>query len=188
MPVFSCEPDDGVKAVIEKGSWKRGFVYRNNAKMGCWMNTFLAAHCAMNLGSELNLYLEDDYELSRDALTLVEQWAERDDSRTSVLCLRRPHATQEMEAQDVVRPYQCGLFGCGFAWRSELWPTIRQVWWKEAPMWDIAMEELDVPHWRPLINRSHGFGVDGTHCHQNKDPNLIGPMFGGVVTKFKFEK
>lgn len=180
--VVNCEP----LSVIPHNLNLHLYTGRNWVHAGCWSNTFIASLFSMALEAEFNLYLEDDYLLSRDALLLVESWASRPDSSETVLCLRRPHDAQDLGHPEMVSRFRSGLFGCGFAWRKELWPVIRECWWKKGPMWDIAMEQLPVPQWRPLVNRSCGIGSNGTHSHGSTDPNLFGPAFDGCVDKFVF--
>jgi len=162
------------------------YLSTNQKRLGCWDNTFRAASLAMSLAPTLNLYLEDDYLLSPDALTLIAQWDAS--GHDGVLCLRRPHAAQDASAPSLVSPLASGLFGCGFAWRACSWPAIATQWNAPAPMWDIAMERLPLPQWRPLVNRSHGIGLIGTHSHgSSADLNLFGPAYAGApVTLFTF--
>lgn len=187
--VFSCEPNVEVRQLVQRYRvhWKQTLVHENPVQLKCWANTFMAAQCAMSWNSDLNLYLEDDYELSRDTLRLVDAWSQRDDSSRTVLCLRRPHESQDMHQPQKVRLCRSGLFGCGFAWKPVLWPVICETWWRQGAMWDISMESLSAEQWRPLVNRTHGFGVDGTHCHANTDLNLIGPGYDGCQESFTFE-
>ena len=183
--VFSCEPP--VKEVTEQLmiGIHDALTSRNAVKLGCWANTFHAASVAMELGSELNLYLEDDYLISKDALALVDQWSQAVNG--GVLCLRRPHEKQDSFLPRIVTPYQSGLFGCGFAWTAQDWPIVRKQWNTVAPMWDIAMEGLPLTQWRPLLNRSHGIGTTGTHSRNGDDLNLFGPAYEGEpVDKFIF--
>lgn len=183
--VFNREPGGQIS---KPSKCREVIVSSNTINLGCWENTFLAAKLAMTSGSDYNLYLEDDYLIARDTLTMVDAWSVRPDSHASVLCLRRPHNQQDFSRPDLVQTYRTGLFGCGFAWRKELWPLIREVWWRRAPMWDIAMEQLNVPQWRPLVNRSHGIGTQGTHTSNGHDLNLFGPCYSGrPITHFVFE-
>lgn len=158
------------------------------------MNTFLAADFAMGMGSDLNLYLEDDYLITPDSLVMVEQWA--CSNNPGVLCLRRPHSSQEPSAPDVVSPITSGLFGCGFAWRSEMWGMVRQGWFSEGvngyQMWDLSIDrffkDMEIPQWRPMVNRSLGIGLIGTHPHgAGEDLHLFGPCYTGEPVKtFRF--
>lgn len=188
--VFSCEPNQAVLEVVQRfrACWPEALVHVNPIQLKCWPNTFMAAQLAMAWGSELNLYLEDDYELSRDALALVEAWSQRADSDRTVLCLRRPHDSQDSGRPHTVALCRSGLFGCGFAWKAALWPMVRETWWRQGGMWDLSMETLAAEQWRPMVNRAHGFGVDGTHCHANTDPNLVGPAYEGCESTFVFEE
>lgn len=161
----------------------------NTWKRGCWINTFLAADLAMSLGSSLNLYLEDDYLITTDTLRMVDQWALT--MNDGVLCLRRAHDRQDTNRPSDVAAERSGLFGCGFAWRAPVWPVIREAWFtrdfeNEYRMWDHSIAEglRDVPQWRPMVNRSFGIGVNGTHSkNAGKDLNLFGPAYDGPPIK-----
>lgn len=183
--VFSCEPNADVTFCRNVN----GIISKNSQQRGCWVNTFLAADLAMTSGSTLNLYLEDDYLLSPDALTLVSQW--NVSGKVGVLCLRRAHDRQDTNRPADVSAERSGLFGCGFAWRGPMWPCVREAWFgrdfeNEYRMWDHSIAEglRDVPQWRPMVNRSFGIGVNGTHSkNAGKDLNLFGPAYDGPPVK-----
>lgn len=145
----------------------------------------------MALGSDLNLYLEDDYLLTPDALTMIDQWNTSDFG--GVICLRRPDAAQHFP-ENIVTRLQSGLFGCGFAWRKDSWTGIRRAWFAtdhddRYTMWDLAVARQlrDTIQWRPTVNRSYGIGHIGTHSRSGADQNLFGPAYTGEpVTKFVF--
>lgn len=189
--VFSCEPP--VREATEQLmiATAGALISRNAVKLGCWENTFHAASVAMAMGSTLNLYLEDDYLITPDTLTLVDQWdASRHDG---ILCLRRWHGDQQFDKAAIASPASNGLLGCGFAWRSDLWEEVRSGWFHLAQMWDISLAahlaDRHIHQWRPLVNRSHGIGINGTHTlHGGADLNLFGPAYSGEpITRFTFE-
>lgn len=188
--VFSCEPP--VREATEQLmiATPGALISRNAVKLGCWENTFHAASVAMAMGSTINLYLEDDYLITPDALTLVDQWDES--GHDGVLCLRRWHGDQQFDKPSTVSPANNGLFGCGFAWRSKLWPRIRSGWFYPGTMWDISIASYvwntGILQWRPLVNRSNGIGLNGTHTLRGgADLNLFGPSYDGEpVTRFTF--
>jgi hypothetical protein len=185
--VFSCEPP--ILTAIEQQTTvtPNAVVSRNEKPLGCWANTFHASTLAMALAPAVNLYLEDDYLITPDTLTLVDQWEK--EIYGGVLCLRRPHAKQDSAQTNVVAPLDTGLFGCGFAWLAQDWPLVRRQWMGIAPMWDIAMHNLPLTQWRPMVNRSKGIGLIGTHSHgSGADLNLFGPAYSGPpVNKFTFQ-
>lgn len=186
---FSCEPCDGALALIKAIDWAPVYVSCNTVKMGCWVNTFLAANFAMTVGSKLNLYVEDDIVVSPDALSLTEQFSA---SRYEVLALRRPDTTVRPFPKEVAR-FQGGLFGDGFAWRSHTWLPIRAGWFAMAgkrgfSMWDWSMEYAlsGITQARPLMHRSQNIGLQGTH-QQGYDPNRHSPCYAGPpVDHFNF--
>lgn len=191
--VFSCEPDAKVERLVaDVGSWASTYVHRNPCKMGCWVNTFLAANFAMQLGSDLNLYLEDDIIISRDALTLVDQFEK---TNAKILALRRPESTLAPNPI-FVKPFVGGLFGDGFAWRKDLWPLIRCLWFAadgkgNLSMWDLALEEglrrANISQVRPLMNRSQNIGITGTH-QKSYDANRHSPCYTGQpISRFIFQ-
>lgn len=191
--VFCCEPP--IKEATEQQlvTTPNAHICLNSTKLGCWANTFHAATVAMALGSELNLYLEDDYLITTDTLTMIDEWSK--EKTEGVICLRRPHKEQKYEFPSVVEICRSGLFGCGFAWRSDMWPMIRMAWFEDCEvspghMWDIsvakALEFTD--QWRPAVSRSFGIGIQGTHSVNGLDHNLFGPAYSGEpVNKFIFK-
>lgn len=191
--VFSCEADVDVRAVLNKSpmSWH---VHFNPVRYGCRLNTFLAAAFANAVGSDFNLYLEDDCVISRDALTLCDQFALS--GKPGVLCLRRWHETQSQDAK-LVQLAPHGLLGNGFAYRREMFPLLQKYWFHDHPdatgfMWDWSvdwgMAQERVPQWRPMINRSRNIGLNGTHTQGGgNDLNHFGPCYGGEpVKEFRF--
>lgn len=193
--VFSCEPKQPHETDQLLRTIPKAIAANNPIKLGCWANTFAAAQLAMSAGSTINLYLEDDYLITPDTLTLVDQWSTS--MCSGVLCLRRPHDSQDNSQISEVSPMTTGLFGCGFAWRSNLWNQVRSAWMARDrdgnyAMWDISIcEDLrrnKVMQWRPLVNRSHGIGLHGTHTHgSGADLNLFGPAYDGEpINKFYF--
>lgn len=190
MLVFSCEPNQRVLDLIAGISWCQKMVSRNACKMGCWPNTFLAANFAMQLGSEFNLYLEDDIVISRDTLILADQFRR---TNHKVLALRRPEANLTNEP-NTARVFSGGLFGDGFAWRKDLWPVIRSLWFQPSDtgfsMWDWSMEHglrnQCIQQVRPCLNRSQNIGLVGTH-QRGFDPNRHSACYAGEpVTSFRF--
>lgn len=189
MIVFSCEPHYEVCDYVARLGWPRSYFSRNPVQMGCWENTFRAAQFAMALGSTLNLYLEDDIVVSKDTLTLAEQFSH---SPYEVLGLRRPEATVRPSAERV-EGFNGGLFGDGFAWRKEMWPVIREGWFMRAGergycMWDWSMEHALQRHRqaRPLVNRSQNIGITGTH-QRGYDVNRHSPCYQGKpIERFVF--
>lgn len=183
LVVFSCEPGTAIP------TFKSSLISVNMFKRGCWVNTFLAADLAMTFGSTLNLYLEDDYLLAPDALTLVSQW--NVSGKIGVLCLRRAQDRQDVNRPADVSAERSGLFGCGFAWRGPVWACVREAWFgrdfeNKYRMWDHSIAEglRDVPQWRPMVNRSFGIGLNGTHSkNAGKDLNLFGPAYDGPPVK-----
>lgn len=188
--VFNCEPNQPVCDYVSRISWAPVYFNRNPVQMGCWVNTFLAANFAMSLGSDFNLYLEDDIIISRDALALTNQFWK---TPYHVLCLRRPEKVITKEP-DRVSAFKGGLLGDGFAWRKELWPVIRSLWFGRShqgfSMWDWSLEDgmkaANISQCRPCMNRSQNIGISGTH-QRGYDPNRHSPCYGGPpVANFRF--
>lgn len=189
--VFTSEPNSDIDRLLDSIDWAPCYRSRNPCKMGCWENTFRAASYAMALGSELNLYLEDDIIVSADALTLAEQFAR---TAIPILALRRPEATLS-QTPTLVKPFAGGLLGDGFAWRSALWPTLRSLWFAldakgRFSMWDWSVEDglkrLNLTQVRPCMNRSQNIGLVGTH-QKSFDPNRHSPCYSGPpVSRFIF--
>lgn len=185
--VFSCEPNQTVCDMVTKISWAPVYFSRNPVQFGCWDNTFRAAELAMAVGSEVNLYIEDDLVVSPDVLILADQWRK---TSYPILALRRPDETRRPEPTKVAN-FPGGLFGDGFAWRRNEWPLVRAAWFAAGySMWDWAMEgELKKRHMtqaRPLIHRSQNIGIEGTHQH-GYDPNRHSACYPGpIVVRFDF--
>lgn len=191
--VFSCEPHEETVKVAAR--WEHAtYISRNAIRLGIWHNTFHAASVAMALVPSVNLYLEDDYLITPDTLTMVDQW--KASGRPGVLCLRRWHESQLYNRPAVVAPAPHGLLGCGFAWRLEDWPLIRRAWFSPDEhgvysMWDIGaahfLNTARIAQWRPMVSRSNGIGTLGTHSRNGADQNLFGPAYAGTpVSEFTF--
>lgn len=192
--VFNCEPKQRVVDYVSRISWAPIYFHRNPCQMGCWVNTFLAANFAMSLGSDFNLYLEDDIVISRDALTLADQFRK---SRYQVLSLRRPEPYLSNFPQRV-SSFPGGLLGDGFAWRKEDWPTIRSLWFQRSSngkyeMWDWSIEhgmkERNITQARPCLNRSQNIGLMSVGTHkQSYDPHHHSACYSGEpITQFHFD-
>jgi hypothetical protein len=191
--VFSCEPNQAVAELISRiGSWSIHF-NRNPAKLGCRLNTFLAAAFANALGAELVLYLEDDCVISKDALLMADAFSES--GKRGLLCLRRWHDTQSNDSH-AVRVDLHGLLGGGMAYRPELFPILRKYWFYQDPsmggeMWDWSVDwglrRESISTWRPMINRSMSIGTIGTHSSSGLDLNLFGPCYEGCESQFVFQ-
>lgn len=189
---FSCEPNVEVRKFITSLSIPY-YASFNSTRRGCWVNTFLAVDFAMSIGSDFNLYLEDDVVISPDALVLCDEFA-RQLNHKDVLVLRRPHDAQTDQI-DRVTPVISGLFGDGFAFSREMWPAIRAGWFSDKmAMWDWSVQEylisrsLEIVQWRPCVNRSQNIGVQGTHTTHGTDPNHFSPCYSGTpVKEFRFE-
>lgn len=189
--IFSCEPVQKVCDYVSRINWAPIYFSRNVCQMGCWVNTFLAANLAMSLGSDLNLYIEDDILISPDTLTMVDEFAK---TRFPILALRRPEGTLSKDPV-LVKGFQGGLFGDGFAWRKAQWPLVRSCWFQpdhtgNFVMWDWSVESQlklkRVPQVRPCMNRSQNIGIVGTHQH-GYDPNRHSPRYMGTpVQQFHF--
>lgn len=165
----------------------------NKEKKGCRANTHAAVQFAHDLGSDFNVYVEDDIIVSRDALTLADAF--HDSRESGVLVMRRWHTTQELDKPDIVKPDFHGLLGNGFAWNRDMHSFLTGHWFvntPKLPMWDWSVDaglaNARVLCWRPMVNRTTSIGVHGTHCTNSLDQNLFGPMYEGEpVTQFKFQ-
>lgn len=189
--VFSCEPCRPVQKWVKELDWMNKYILLNPVPVGCWKNTFSAVSTAMNLGSKLNLYLEDDVIVSPDALTLVDQFSEQ--GLPGIVCLRRWDHTQGLDPT-LVSPASHGLLGDGFAFTPALWPKIQADWFRTdggGQMWDWALsyglDQDKIPQWRPLMHRSQNIGTVGTHTAHGVDPNHFSPCYQGTpIDHFQF--
>ena len=163
--------------------------------MGIHVNTFLAANLAHQLGSKINIYLEDDIIVSTDVLRLVDQFIVS--QKPGMLCLRRWHKTQETNNPNLVQPALHGLLGNGFAWESKYWTNNIRPWWFVIDskcggfMWDwsvsYGLDLQGIQQWRPMINRSQNIGIHGTHNNAGTDLNHFGELYTGpTVEHFEF--
>jgi hypothetical protein len=189
--VFSCEPNQSIFAMVEAINWIPRYASVNliNMRAGINTNTFLAASVAHSMGSEFNIYLEEDVVISRDALTMASQFYEK--NIDGVLCFRR-WANTERDQPDTVEPANHGLLGDGFAYPRGLWEkTIRPWWfWYEPTVpfgWDwsvgYGLDTRKVRQWRPLCQRSQNIGHFGTNTQGGADPNRFSPRYSGEPIK-----
>lgn len=193
--VFASEPNQDVAELIKRTTWVPTYQFCNLIKLGCRLNTFMANAYAMALGSEFNLYLEDDLIISEDALVLARQFMQS--SSEGILCLRRWHDSQ-MPRPEIVEPSPHGLLGNGFAYRKRMWPTLAKYWFYDSSraggkMWDwtvsLGLDDEGILQWRPMLNRSRSTGVFGTHTQNGLDLNHFGPLYtGNPVDHFTFTK
>jgi len=189
--VFSCEPTSNVAIEHQLITTPNAHISRNSVKLGCWSNTFLACEIAHALGSDFNLYLEDDLIISSDTLALCDYFA---DNAAGVLCLRTPES-RASDKPSTLMDIRGGLFGDGFAYHGNQWPSIRAGWFAATDnkhlMWDWCLERFlsENAQWRPLVSRSQNIGLHGTHAAGEYDPNRHSPCYSGTpVTKFVFSE
>lgn len=195
---IASEPCVEIRQMVRRMALNMGLdrveIRENPKKQGCRKNTFLAVQFAKDLGSDFNLYLEEDTVISPDALTLCDQWLEK--HLPGVLCLRRWHTAQDLNRpNEVVIQNNQGLLGDGFAFGMDLFPFLEKWWFLDDPkaggkMWDWSVDYglnlENIPQWRPLVNRSRNIGVSGTHTSTDQDLNRFGPNAIERTAKFEF--
>lgn len=181
---------DSILACPEHSSWPL-LITLDTHRIGCRKNTHRACERAVDAGADWIFYLEDDVVVSRDALTLCDQFIGT--YLPGILCLRRWHRDQDLTVPDLVSAANHGLLGNGFLFHRSNWPFLSSWWFREdaGPMWDwsvsYGLETNNIPQYRPLVNRSQNIGVNGTHTVNGTDPNHFGPCYAGQpVTAFKF--
>lgn len=197
--VFSCEPGcPEVHAMVGRISWAPTFVSFNSVRRGPDLNPFLAVATAMAIGSEFNVYQEEDFMQAPDALKLANAFAaSKSQDQNSILVFRR--AIEAPERPDIVG---CsgrgdGLMGSGFCIRPEMFPLLQRCWFQPDPItghngWDWSLggfaEFLRWRVWRPMVNRTQHIGVEGTNANPSNyhNPPLSGPAFTGRVEDFTF--
>lgn len=197
--IFSIDPGNPeVRSIARSTTWMPARVFRNDLKLGIDANTFHAAELAFHLGSDYNLYLEDDVVISPDALILASQFQSIAEAPApAFLVLRRWHTTQDHSKPDVVAhtPAQ-GLFGNGFAYSMCHYRQHIRSWWFHYTTalachgWDWSLqygwETTGVAQYRPCVNRSQNIGVTGTNQSNGVDPNHYSPCYQGCVESFQF--
>lgn len=192
---FSMEPNYQTREIIGRLRVPMRCSF-NSTQKGCDANTFLAADFAFSLGAEFNLYLEEDTVISKDALTLADEFRAREDNEPSVLCLRRWHASQDVVRPLDVEPANHGLLGNGFAYSMKWYRKhIRSWWFYHTPElggfgWDWSLswglEKQGIRQYRPLVNRSQNIGVSGTTTSSGHDLNHFGECYHGPGGRFRF--
>lgn len=189
--VFSCEPGSSYE-LAKSVDWLPIYVSRNPVRLGCRVNTFLAANFAQQIGSTLTIYLEEDVMLARDALTLAIQFGAS--GHPGICAFRRWESTLDPARPAHVSPAGHGLLGDGFAFRADFWPTLRKFWFYDDPsmggaQWDWSvswgLDKEGVPQWRPFANRSQNIGIVGT-TNIGQDPNHFSPCHSGCEPAFTF--
>lgn len=195
--VFSLEPGClECQQMVGEVDWMETRVSYNTFRLGCDVNTFMAADLAASFGSEFNLHLEDDILIAKDALLMAEAFMARPESRDrSIVALRRIY--EDFSDPCTLKPSHDGLLGCGFGYRTKFWHRWLRGWWLyyESLMpgygWDLQMAWMlhshDFIQFRPLMNRSMNIGgAGGTHA-TGHDPYQASPMYSGLVREFNFE-
>jgi hypothetical protein len=155
---------------------------------------------AFRLGSEFNVYAEEDFEFSPDALALAEAFRTSAHSTTDLMLAFR-RVSEDTSRPEFVRTSGLGdgLMGAGFCCRSWAHPILSNWWLHYDPSfmwadgWDVSIgtmvEKMGYKVWRPMVNRSQHIGEVGHNtqaCNFN-NPGLSSPCFKGRVDRFVFE-
>ncbi len=171
-------------------------VFYNPTRLGLTTNTWMAANHAWVLGSDFNVYLEEDDVISPDTFLMLDAFMRHPfmDPDGSVICLRR-----KTEIADEVNSLSCandGLLGCGFAYFTTMWPKrLRPAWFRyyenmPGYEWDWSLDlwmiEQKIPQWRPHINRSQNIGLNGQNTDSEYNPHMHGPCNQEVCRNFVF--
>lgn len=196
--VFSLEPElPKVASYIHEITWAKTFIATNPIRRGLRINSFLALDTAIRLGSDWNLYTDDDMVFSPDALRLANAFIDRN-RQDEWLVMRRhkedvsvPHVVRSTGAHD-------GLLGQGFCFHKSRSQELERWWfhsrtpWEEFG-WDYAIHAMILDSyqrmWRPMVNRSQHIGICGFHTSAaNYDnPGLSSPCYTGRVGEFVFD-
>jgi hypothetical protein len=200
--VFSLDPGCAeVMQMVRHVDWAPFILSANAVRRGQRLNTFLAIDTAFNVGSEFNVYAEDDYVFSPDALALADAFQSSEHSKKDLMLAFR-RANQDLSASDTVRKTGSGdgLMGAGFCCRPHAFPVLSKWWlhydssfmWTNC--WDVSIGCMIVKEgltvWRPMVNRSQHIGQTGENTRPGTfdNPGLNGPCFSGRVDNFIFEE
>lgn len=195
--IVSSEP--GCLPVLDMLSnidWMPVKISMNRFKRGIDVNNMLAPDLAVRLGSEFNLYLEDDSLVAKDALLMADWFSKTKESEeASIISLRR--IEQDKFRPNVIGSSLDGLLGDGFAFNTKLWPRYLRAWWfywdprMTGFGWDWAlstmMERNGWKQYNPMVNRSQNIGMEGTNTHPGwRDPNHCTKCYDGEQTDFVY--
>ena len=174
----------------------------NSTKLGVRINPFNILSHVFDLGSDFNVYLEDDSILSPDAFTLANFYQKHPMSRTSLCMCFYNYNSDETKPEKIV--VASDFVALGFALTRSQWKEYFQKYWNDEEFrkeqkidmggiggWDwcirAVMKCFHLYPYAPAFNRSMHIGREGTHCDAQTHDRMFGDKKYNLKKVRKFE-
>lgn len=156
-----------VRKICQEIDFMKKSVVLNPRILGVKDNPFAIQKRVFDIGSEFNIYLEDDVVLSPDAIELCEWYRQRPDLHTGMcLNLYNPDESDASRPVEVVKGKRFSSLNYATTrdqWRKHFEPN----WYKNRLGWDYSIvDTLNQPgmfNTMPALSRSHHIGLEGIH-------------------------
>lgn len=166
---------DRVRRLCAEIDWVEKEVHVAVQKMGCDRNTYRSICMPFDAGSDFNIYMEDDVEISRGLRNLADWYADYDDQENVCLCTEsftdRTAPTNELR---LFKSFNSHGLMCT---KAQFEKHIRSKWldhslsYDTTKGWDWNMMNYVTRYSNshivaPMHAYTHHIGVSGTYCNR----------------------
>ncbi len=168
---ISCEPGNPeVIDIVKNIDFMDTDVVLNKTRLGLNANTFSPMDRAFR-ECDFNLYLEDDYSLSSDALDLFDWYTKQDLTSIGLLMLCNIWAKEKQLDENLIYKVRkmCG-WGLVIS-RQQFKKYLTPAWFPKIGSWDNSLARYirtfeGIYNLVPELSRSTNIGIDGVHMDQ----------------------